>query len=213
MMQLRMFTFNPLQENTYVLWNEKRNALIIDPGCYFTAEEEALQNFIETENLTPVKLVNTHCHADHVFGNKWAAKKWNLSLYLHPIAEKELEFAPAVSMQWGFPLDNYKGSFHYLNHGDTLMLDEDTLQVLHTPGHSPGSISFYCAAQDFVISGDVLFFQSIGRSDIMGGNPEVLAKSIKEQLYTLPPETIVYPGHGPQTSIGYEKQHNPYVRG
>lgn len=212
MMQLKTFTYNPVQENTYVLWNEKRNAVIIDPGCYFTAEQEALQNFIAENKLQPVKLINTHCHLDHVFGNKWVAGTWDLELHLHPIAEKELEVAPVIAMQWGLLLDNYKGNFHYLNHGDIIKLDDDILKVLYTPGHSPGSISFYCEAQHFVIGGDVLFLQSIGRTDLPGGNHEQLLTSIREQLFVLPYETIVYPGHGPQTTTGYEKKNNPFLK-
>lgn len=213
MIQLKMFTFNPVQENTYVLWNEKKDALIIDPGCYFTAEQETLQSFIKTQPLTPVKLINTHCHLDHVFGNKWVAKTYALELYLHPIAEKELEFAPASGLSWGMPVDNYAGVFHYLNHGDTIKLGEDELKVLFTPGHSPGSICFYCQKQNFVIGGDVLFQQSIGRTDFPGGNHQQLLQSIKEQLFVLPDETIVYPGHGPHTTIGHEKKYNPYLNG
>jgi hydroxyacylglutathione hydrolase len=213
MMQLNMFTFNPVQENTYVLWNEKNDALIIDPGCYFTAEQETLQNFISKQGLNPVQLINTHCHLDHVFGLRWVAKTYALELYLHPIAEKELQFAPATGLSWGLPVENYTGHFHYLNHGDIIYFGNDTLKVLFTPGHSPGSICFYCKEQGFVIGGDVLFLESIGRSDLPGGNPQQLLQSIKEQLFVLPDETVVYPGHGPHTTIGHEKKHNPYLSG
>jgi hydroxyacylglutathione hydrolase len=213
MMQLKMFTFNPVQENTYVLWNEKKDAVIIDPGCYFTAEQETLQNFITSHGLKPVQLINTHCHLDHVFGNKWVAKTYNLELYLHPIAEKELQFAPATGLSWGLPVDNYTGSFHYLNHGDTVKLGDHELKVLFTPGHSPGSICLYCTNQQFLIGGDVLFLESIGRTDLPGGNHQQLLQSIKEQLFVLPGETIVYPGHGPHTTIAHEKKYNPYLNG
>lgn len=213
MIQLKMFTFNPVQENTYVLWNEKNEALIIDPGCYFTAEQETLQDFITRQALKPVQLINTHCHLDHVFGNKWVAKNYHLELWLHPIAEKELQFAPASGLSWGLPVDNYSGPFHYLNHGDKVRIGKDELEVFFTPGHSPGSICFYCAKQHFIISGDVLFFESIGRSDLPGGNHLQLLQSIEEKLFILPDETIVYPGHGPNTTIGHEKKHNPYLNG
>ena len=213
MIQLKMFTFNPVQENTYVLWNENKDAIIIDPGCYFTAEQETLQNFIKTNSLKPIQLINTHCHLDHVFGNKWLAKTYQLELYLHPIAEKELQFAPASGLSWGMPVDNYTGPFHYLNHGDIVNLGTDELKVLFTPGHSPGSISFYCEKQHFVIGGDVLFLESIGRSDLPGGNHQQLLQSIRQQLFVLPDETLVYSGHGPHTTIGHEKKHNPFMNG
>ena len=212
MINLKMFTFNPVQENTYVLWNENAHAIIIDPGCYFTAEQETLHNFIKEKKIIPVQLLNTHCHLDHVFGNKWVAKTYQLELYLHPVAEKELQFAPATGLSWGLPVDNYTGNFHYLNHGDKVMLDNDELKVLFTPGHSPGSICFYCEKQKFVIGGDALFRESIGRTDLPGGNHQQLMSSIKEQLFILPDETIVYSGHGPHTTIGHEKKFNPFLQ-
>lgn len=213
MIYVEAFSLNPLQENTYLLWNEKRNAIIIDPGCYFTAEEETLQNFIENKNLSPVQLINTHCHIDHVFGLKWAAKKYNLQLYIHQKEEQVLQFAPVTGMMWGLSVDLYKGPFHFLEHGDIINFDEDKLQILLTPGHSPGSICLYCREQNFVIGGDVLFLESIGRTDLPGGNHQQLLQSIKEHLFVLPYETIVYPGHGLQTTIGHEKKYNPFLKG
>ncbi len=211
MIKVEYFTFNPLQENTWLLSNEKGDTLIIDPGCYFTAEQETLENAITAQKLKPVQLLNTHCHLDHVFGNRWVSETYKLELYLNPDEQKMLEMAPASGLMWGFSFDNYKGPLHFLLPGDTVYLGTDKLKVLLTPGHSPGSICFYCEAQHFIISGDVLFRESIGRSDLPGGNSGQLLKSIHEQLFTLPGETIVYPGHGPTTTIGYEKKNNPYV--
>ena len=212
-MQIEMFTFSPIQENTYLLWNEKGNALIIDPGCYFTQEQETLFNFIKDKGLKPIQLINTHCHLDHVFGNKWVADTYNLELFIHPIEEKLLKVAPASGLLYGLPFDNYKGPVHFINQGDFIKLDEDQLQILFTPGHSPGHICFYCKAQNFLIGGDVLFLESIGRTDLPGGNHQRLLQSIKEQLFVLPDQTIVYPGHGPQTTIGYEKKYNQFLQG
>ncbi|HRH60091.1 MAG TPA: MBL fold metallo-hydrolase [Chitinophagaceae bacterium] len=212
MIEVQIFTFNPMQENTYLLHNEKGDAIIIDPGCYFTAEEEALQTFIEENNLHPVQLINTHCHLDHVFGNKWAAEKYALKLYLHKAEEPLLQIAPAFGISWGFPFDNYKGALHFLEEGDTVQLGDDVLSVLHTPGHSPGSISFYCAAQNFIINGDVLMYESIGRPDLPGGNHQQLLSTIRNKLFTLPAETTVYSGHGPATTIAHEKIYNPYCK-
>lgn len=213
MMHIQMFTFSPIQENTYLLWNEKGHALIIDPGCYFTAEQETLQNFIEQHKLKPIQLLNTHCHLDHVFGNKWVYDTYKLELFLHPKEERVLQVAPASGLMWGMSFDNYKGPLHFLNHGDIINLDDDQLQVIVAPGHSPGHICFYCKAQNFLIGGDVLFLESIGRTDLPGGNHQQLLQSIKEQLFVLPDATVVHPGHGPKTTIGHEKKYNPFLTG
>ncbi|MBS1641799.1 MAG: MBL fold metallo-hydrolase [Bacteroidetes bacterium] len=211
MIKIALFTFSPIQENTYVLYNEKGNALIIDPGCYFTAEEEKLKNFFIERKLKPVMLLNTHCHLDHVFGNNWVYKQYGLELHIHANEEKMLAFAPESGIKWGMPFTNYSGPLHFLKEGDSVFLDDDELKVLLTPGHSPGSICFYNAKQNFIIGGDVLFYESIGRTDLPFGDYDTLIKSIKEQLFILPDETKVYSGHGKSTTIGYEKRNNPFV--
>ena len=211
MFTVKAFTFSPVQENTYVLYNDKGNAFIIDPGCYFEEERDTLAQFLQQNKLQPVKLLNTHCHLDHVFGNKWIHETYGLELHLHPNEEQVLAFAPTSGLMWNLPFDNYNGPFHFLNEGDELLLDSDQLKVLFAPGHAPGHVCFYCKAQNFVIGGDVLFRESIGRTDLPGGNHETLLNSIRTQLFTLPDETIVYSGHGPITTIGYEKKHNPFL--
>jgi glyoxylase-like metal-dependent hydrolase (beta-lactamase superfamily II) len=211
MIQVKVFVFNPIQENTYVLYTPKGNAILLDPGCYFTAEQEMLKNFLAENELQPVQLINTHCHLDHAFGNKWVHETYGLELYLHPEEEKMLAFAPISGEKWGLPFKNYEGPLHFLNEGDTVLLDETELQVLLTPGHSSGSICLYCKEQNFVIAGDVLFKGSIGRTDLPFGDYETLLKSIREKLFVLPDETIVYNGHGPNTTIGYERRNNPFL--
>ena len=212
MIYIDFFTFSPIQENTYILWNEKSEALIIDPGCYFTAEQETVKSHITHKGLQPVQLLNTHCHLDHVFGNKWVAETYKLELFIHTLEEKMLALAPASGLMYGLGFDNYKGPLHFLNEGDAVHFGTDELLVIHVPGHSPGSICFYCKQQNFIIGGDVLFLESIGRTDLPGGSHEQLLKNIREKLFVLPDETIVYSGHGPQTTIGHEKMYNTFLR-
>ena len=213
MFQIKVFTFNPIQENTYILYNEQKECIIIDPGCYFDPEKEELKSFITSHKLEPKILLNTHCHLDHVFGNKFIAEEYNLTLNTH-LAEKEiLEMAPASGLMFDLPFDNYQGKTIYLKEGDVVSLGNDQMQVIHAPGHSPGSVCFYCEKQHFVIGGDVLFLNSIGRTDLPSGNYEDLVKNIKQKLFQLPENVTVYPGHGPATTIGNEIRKNPFLQG
>jgi glyoxylase-like metal-dependent hydrolase (beta-lactamase superfamily II) len=211
MLHVKSFEFSPIQENTYILYNEFNECLIIDPGCYFDDEKEALSNFISQAGLKPVMLINTHCHLDHVFGNKYVAEKYGLTLHIHEGEKKVLDFAPASGLMYNMPFDNYAGDITFLNEGDVIKLGQDELRVLFTPGHSPASLSFYCEKDGFVISGDVLFCRSIGRTDLPGGDFDTLINSIRSQLFVLPAETKVYSGHGPATTIGDEKRENPFL--
>jgi hydroxyacylglutathione hydrolase len=212
MLTVQPFTFNPVQENTYVVYNEKRDCCIIDPGCYFASEEQELKDFIEKNGLNPVYLLNTHCHLDHIFGNRFVHKTFSLPLYLHKLEKPVLEYGPAAGQLWQLPFDNYDGELNYLDEGGVVRIGEDQLHILFTPGHSPGSISFYNTEGKFVISGDVLFQGSVGRTDLPGGDFTILEESIKTKLYTLPADVIVYPGHGDSTTIGDEMKGNPFVK-
>ena len=211
MLSVKVFTFNPVAENTYILYNEQCEALIIDPGCYTEDERKELQKFFITNSLKPIQLINTHCHLDHVFGNKWVYDTYGLELFIHPNEERVLNFAPEAGKMWGLPFENYKGPLHFLKENETIKMGLDELKILLTPGHSPGSICLFCEAQNFVIGGDVLFRESIGRTDLPGGNHATLIESIKEQLLVLPDDVIVYPGHGEETTIGHERKKNPYL--
>ncbi len=211
MFAVKAFTFSPVQENTYILYNEQKKAFIIDPGCYFDEERDELASFLQQTELQPIQLLNTHCHLDHVFGNKWIYETYGLELHLHVNEKQVLDFAPASGLMWNLPFDNYNGPLHWLKEGDEIEMGDDKLTVLFTPGHAPGHICFYCKAQNFVIGGDVLFRESIGRTDLPGGNHQTLINSIRTQLFVLPDETIVYNGHGPATTIGHEKKYNPFL--
>ena len=213
MLKLKSFVFSPIQENTYLLYNEFNDCMIIDPGCYFSEEKDELKDFITQSNFKPQMLLNTHCHLDHVFGNKFVAETWGLTLNLHEKEKKLLDYAPTSGLMYNMPFDNYAGDYIYLKEGDIITLGEDELAVIEAPGHSPGHICFYCAKQNFIISGDVLFNRSIGRTDLPGGNHQTLLKNIREKLFVLPDETVVYSGHGPETTIGEEKKYNPFLNG
>jgi hydroxyacylglutathione hydrolase len=210
MLSVKPFEFNPVQENTYVLFSEK-DACIIDPGCYFDNERTVLQEYIEQQGLCPKLLLNTHCHLDHVFGNKFVSDTWDLPLHLHEKEEVVLAQAPEWGLRWEMPFENYRGEHIHLLPGHTIPLGDDRLTILFLPGHSPGSVGFYCASQGFLIGGDVLFREGIGRTDFPGGDHATLLRSIRQQLWCLPNDTIVYPGHGEPTTIGWEKEHNPFL--
>ncbi len=210
MLKIKSFVFSPIQENTYLLYNTNKDCLIIDPGCYFPDENETLKAFITESGLNAKMLLNTHCHLDHVFGNKFVAETYGLNLQLHKDEKQLLDYAPTSGLMYNMPFDNYVGDYIYLKEGDIITLGDDELKVIEAPGHSPGHICFYCEAQNFIISGDVLFNRSIGRTDLPGGNHQTLIKNIKEKLFVLPDETVVYSGHGAQTTIGEEKKHNPF---
>ena len=212
MLSVKCFTFNPVQENTYVVFNEKDACCIIDPGCYFGNERRSLEEFIDEEQLSPKFLLNTHCHLDHVFGNKFVHDRYGLTLHLHEKEKEVLDYAPTSGLQWNMPFENYRGNLIFLNEGDSIFMDDDDeMKVLFTPGHSPGSICYYCEKQNFIIGGDVLFRLSIGRTDLPGGDFKTLLQSINEKLFVLPDKTIVYAGHGEPTTIGFEKKNNPFL--
>ena len=212
MFTITSFTFSPVAENTYVLGNGAGDCIIIDPGCYFGNERRELADYISENALRPKYLLNTHCHLDHVFGNKFVHDTYGLTPYVHPLEQVVLENAPDAAIRWNLPFDNYKGPLEYLRENDVVRLGTDELQVLFAPGHSPGHICFYCPAQHFIIGGDVLFRQSIGRTDLPGGDFDTLINSIRTKLFVLPGETVVYPGHGDATTIAYEKANNPFLK-
>lgn len=211
-MQIKSFVFNPFYENTYVLWDDTHHAIIVDPGCYEKFECEELIDFVEGQQLQVQLILNTHCHIDHVLGNEALKRHFQCPLHL---PEKELDnfravavYAPNYGMQRYTPAEPdvllaTTGEVHF---GQT------TLKIIAAPGHSPGHLVFYHERDGVLIGGDVLFRGSVGRTDLPGGNTEQLARSIREGLYTLPDATVVFPGHGPETTIGFEKMNNPFVR-
>lgn len=210
MLSLYSLTFNPLQENTYVLADEQNECWIIDPGCYEREEQEELFAFIAAKGLKPVKLINTHCHVDHVLGNAAVKRKYGIPLYIHPVEEHYLRAVISYAPNYGFVAYEPADPDGFLKGNETLLLGKNALQVLFVPGHSAGHIALYNKEQNICIAGDVLFRQSIGRTDLPGGNHGQLLDSIQSKLFTLPEETQVFPGHGPSTTIGFEKRYNPF---
>lgn len=213
MCQIASFTFNAFQENTYLLFDDTRECVIIDPGCYTAEERRQLTDFIDAQGLKPVRLINTHAHIDHVLGNWYVADRYGIGLEMHEGEVGGLEAAPLYGSTYGFQMQPSPAPTAFLAGGDTVTFGETTLQVLFTPGHSPASISLYCAQGQFVIAGDVLFRDSIGRVDLPGGDFATLIHSIETQYYPLGDDTHVFPGHGPSTTIGHERAHNPFLTG
>ncbi len=206
------FTFNPFQENTYVVYDETGECVIIDPGCYDRSERNDLKTAIEQEKLRPVRLLNTHCHLDHVFGNKFVSETWGLPLEIHEGELPVLVAVPQIARFYGMPEGEpspMPGRF--IAEGETITFGKTTLETILTPGHSPASLSFFCKEGRFVIAGDVLFYDSIGRTDLPGGDFDTLINSIKQRLFPLGDDVEVFPGHGEKTTIGRERQHNPFL--
>ena len=211
MIHIQSFTFNDFQENTYVLSDESGECIIIDPGCYSRNEKEALSSYIKLNNLKPMQLLNTHCHIDHILGNHYISDTYNL---LPSINKSELiimKTASILGQNWGIQMDESPEPGKFLDEGDTVVFGNSELEVLFLPGHSPGSIGFLSKKDNILISGDVLFHESIGRTDLPGGDLQVLLSSIKEKLFILNDSLQVYSGHGPSTTIGHEKENNPFL--
>jgi glyoxylase-like metal-dependent hydrolase (beta-lactamase superfamily II) len=210
MFTIKSFTFNPFQENTYILHDETRECIIVDPGCYEAVERKELSDYITSNALQVKLLLNTHCHIDHVLGNAFVKEQYKLSLLLHKIEEPYLRAVEVYASNYGFYQYESSKPDGYIDENDTIEFGNQSLNIRFVPGHSPGHIAFYHADSRSLISGDVLFYGSIGRTDLPGGNYEALIESIHKQLFTLPDDVTVYPGHGTETSIGFEKVNNPF---
>ena len=212
MISIKKFTFNPVQENTFVVYDETGECVIVDAGCYIENERQELDDFIAAQQLKPVRLINTHCHFDHIMGVTHCRVKYHLQFETHPAELPLVEQAAEHGDLFGIPMEPVDAPDSYFNEGDHLTFGNSYLQVIAAPGHSPGGVVFYNPEQKILIAGDVLFYGSIGRTDLPGGSFERLVSNIKTKLLTLPEETIVYCGHGPETSIGFEKKSNPFLR-
>ncbi len=211
-MNIASFTFGPFAENTYLVYDDTGVCLVIDPGCNDASEQQVLVDFIESNQLQPRMLVNTHCHIDHVLGNRFISDKYHLELYAHKGETPVLESCVMVASMYQIPYNPSPSIEKFLDEGDTIEIGEISFSILFTPGHSPASISLYNAQHNTLIAGDVLFRRSIGRTDLPGGDMDTLLSNIRNKLFTLPAETTVYSGHGPSTTIGEEIRENPFLQ-
>lgn len=202
--------FSPIEVNTYILSDLSGKCAVIDCGCYNNSEFEKLKNFLLKKKLEPALLLNTHCHLDHIFGNRLFFEKYNLGTYCHKLEEENRLDAVLHAQLFGLEMGEPPEPAGFLSEGQIVTFGQISLKVLHVPGHSSGSLAFYCETESIVFTGDALFSGSIGRSDLPGGNSEVLLNSIRTKLFTLPPATVVYPGHGDKTTIENEIRTNPF---
>ncbi|MBK3516943.1 MBL fold metallo-hydrolase [Carboxylicivirga marina] len=211
-MKIDIIPINPWQENTYILSDETKECVIVDPGCLSPEERESVAQFIEDKGYKPVRLLQTHMHLDHVFGSKFIADKYNLKLEAHKDDEFWGEQTVEYAANFGMQVDSNPPAIgNYLNEGDTISFGSSTLEVIHVPGHSPGGVVFYSKEDKIAIVGDVLFRESIGRADLPGGDFDTLVSNIKEKLLVLDDEVSIYPGHGPASTIGHERTNNPFL--
>lgn len=210
--RIKKFTFNPFQENTYIVYNELKQAIIFDPGCSTRDEERILHDFIDQEGLQPQILINTHCHIDHILGNRAVLEKYQIPFWAPDGEQMILESGTVTAQMYHIPYHPSPTPDQWIDTDHSMTISGEEWKIISAPGHSPASLVFYQPTSKFAIAGDVLFRESIGRTDLPGGNHQQLLTNIREKLYTLPEDTVIYPGHGPETTIGYEKKHNPFVR-
>ncbi len=211
MINVHYFTFGPFQENTYILWDETKECIILDPGNSSFSENKLLSDFIDKNNLIVKRLILTHAHIDHINGNNYIFETYHLLPEVHQDDLFFIENHMKTATMYGISAEQSPMPKSYLKEGDIISFGNSKLKTLHTPGHSPGSVSFYCNEDKFIISGDVLFYGSIGRTDLPMGNFDTLINSIKEKLFPLGDDIKVYSGHGIPTSIGFEKLNNPFL--
>lgn len=211
-MQIRLFTFNPFSQNTYLLSDDTNECVIIDPGCYFDEEKESLKRYIEANSLMLKKVLYTHCHLDHVFGAKFLGSTFpDVQFVSHEKEQFFLQNYQSQAQRFNLPMDQPPAIGKFVTGGDFVEFGNTRLKVLFCPGHSPGGLCFYSEEESLLFAGDVLFNGSIGRTDLEFGDYDTLVSGIRSQLMVLPSDTVVYCGHGPKTTIGKEKANNPYI--
>jgi hydroxyacylglutathione hydrolase len=212
MLQVYQISFNPFQENTYIISNEQHQCWIVDPGMSNTPEQQEMLSIINEKKLIPKAIINTHAHIDHILGVDFLADEFKVPFFLHEKELPILQNAPNTAKMFGFHYEGVQTPVQFYSEKAPLMLGKDSIEIRFVPGHSPGSIALYSKNDNWVISGDALFSGSIGRTDLLMGDYDQLIRSIKEQLLTLPDDTIVYSGHGAPTKISIERNNNPFLK-
>jgi glyoxylase-like metal-dependent hydrolase (beta-lactamase superfamily II) len=212
MLQIQGFVFNFASENTYILYNENKNAWLIDPGNMSEEETLAIGNFIREKELKIVNILLTHAHIDHILGLQWASDTFKVPVLMHQDDKEVLDMFQISGMRFGMNLNHIEADIRYIKENEELELDGEKFKIYHVPGHSPGSVVYHNEKQKFMISGDVLFEGSIGRTDLFKGNYDQLIEGIRTKLFILDPETKVFSGHGNPTTIGFEKEYNPFFK-
>ena len=211
MLKIKSFTFNPYQENTYLIFDDSKEAVIIDPGNYEAYENESISKFIDENKLQLKKIILTHCHLDHCLGNKYLNQKYGAELLI-PFDERDLyKNVENIATLFGFANYSHLDENKYLKEKDKIEFGNIKLDVLFLPGHSPGHLAFNYKKENICFSGDVLFYNSIGRTDLPGGDHNALINSIKNKLFLLNPDTIIYSGHGQKTILKNEMKNNPFL--
>lgn len=208
---METLVFNSFQVNCYLVWDETGRCLVIDPCFYSREEEEMFEGFLSRRRLEITGQVNTHCHVDHVLGAGYLKSRYGLPFRAHREESPLVSNVPLMGEMFGFKVAPLEGIDAFIGDRENITVGNHQLLALHVPGHSPGSLVFYSREGGFVITGDALFAAGIGRTDLPGGDYDTLIRSIREQLLVLPPQTIVYPGHGPSSTIGEEKAYNPFL--
>ena len=211
MIKIEKFTVNPVRENTYILSDESGECILIDPGYSSDEEYDEVRGYISANKLKPVKIVNTHCHFDHIMGVEFIRHEYQIPFYAHRDDAFLVDGAASQAKMFGMTMDPVQPIDHFLNENEPVCFGQSQLNVIHIPGHAPGHVVLYSEAERFVIVGDVLFYGSIGRTDLPGGDYNTLISGIKTKLFKLPDDTKVYCGHGPETSLGVEKTTNPFL--
>jgi hydroxyacylglutathione hydrolase len=212
MVFVKSFCFNPFQENTQIIYSPGGDAVLVDPGNNSAEELKQIEDFLIDQETKPVKIINTHCHIDHVLGVQVIREKYHIPFYIHPLEKEVLAAMKIFAPTYGIMSFDEPAPDQFINEGDTFSIGDATWNILFVPGHSPGHVAFYQAESKKLIAGDIIFRNSIGRTDLPGGDHETLISGIKEKIFSLPDDVEIFSGHGPNTTVGYEKKYNPFLQ-